>query len=245
MKKVVITSLILVIMAICMIGNVYAAITCKVNLQTTKTEFKKNEEFVVDVKLSNLQSKKGIIAFGATLVYDKESLTLVKMEGKNGWATPSYSEDNGKLVMERNGFATKDETLFQITFKFKEESNKNVSIALKSLEVADGNERSKLGDTSITIKKESPNTDVGGNNVVGGNNTVEDGNQNIDITPTPNPKPGTNIGNNQVGKDNSIANTNIPKAGTNNIISLVIVIAFITLISTILYIKIRLMGKEF
>ena len=127
MKKIVIMSLIL-IMIICVMNNVYAAINCSVNMQTAKTEFRQDEELVVDVRLSNIQSERGIIAFGATLEYDKNSLTIVKMEGKNGWATPSYNEAEGKLVMERNGLTTKDETMFQIIFKVKEQNNKNISI---------------------------------------------------------------------------------------------------------------------
>lgn len=243
MKKAVNISLILVILIICIMGNVYAAINCKISMHTSKNEFKQGEEFVVDVKLSNLQSERGIIAFGATLEYDKQSLTLVKMEGKNGWSTPSYSEVNGKLVMERNGFATKDEILFQITFKFNEKSDKNVLITLKNLEVADGNERSKLGETSITIKGKNQGTDVGednkpsnnnsgnnkpgnnnsGNNNLGNNkpgdnnpednNTTEDENQNTNVTPIPNPN--TNTEKNTVIKDNSVSDTKIPNSGNN------------------------------
>lgn len=233
MKKIVIMSLIL-IMIICVMNNVYAAINCSVNMQTAKTEFRQDEELVVDVRLSNIQSERGIIAFGATLEYDKNSLTIVKMEGKNGWATPSYNEAEGKLVMERNGLTTKDETMFQIIFKVKEQNNKNISILLKDIEVADGNERTKIGttDKKITIKQGDKNTNVGDKNPT----------ENIVQTPSTNTNLNSNTDKNVGLKDNSIADTKIPKAGESNMIFKVCILAII-MISIALYIKVKLMRK--
>lgn len=234
MKKIVIMSLILITI-ICVMSNVYAAIICSVNIQTAKTEFKQDEEFVVDIRISNIQSERGIIAFSSTLEYDKSSLTMVKMEGKNGWATPSYNETEGTLVMERNGLTTKDETMFQITFKVKEQNDKNISIALKDIEVADGNERTKIGDTdeNITIKQGDKNTDVGENK-----NPTE----NIAQTPATNTILNSNTEKNAVLKDNSIADTKIPKAGDSNMIFKVFILSII-IISTALCIKVKFMEK--
>ena len=112
MRKIVKLALVLC-MTIFIIGNtVYAALSCKVSVQASQTEVSKNEEFTVDFNLSNIQSQRGIISIGATLEYDKDSLELVKMEGKNGWETPtegaSYNATNGKIAITISGLGKKD-----------------------------------------------------------------------------------------------------------------------------------------
>lgn len=165
MKKVVSLTLILIILN-CMIGNVYAAFNCEINLQTNKTEFSKNEEIIVDVNISNIQSDRGVISLGATLEYDKDSLTLVKMEGRNGWETPaegaSYNSENGAIAITRSGLGKSNETVFRITFKTTDASKKNLTITLKDITVADGTQPVKITAISknITIKDESNNPDI-------------------------------------------------------------------------------------
>ncbi|MCI8833628.1 MAG: hypothetical protein HFJ19_05495 [Clostridia bacterium] len=110
-RKIIALSLILVIVTL--ISNVYAVSKCKVDLKTDKSEYNKNDEFTVNVNLSDIQDEKGIIALGGTLEYDKNSLQLVKMEAQGNWTKPSFNETNGKFVTDRdNNYATKDETVF-------------------------------------------------------------------------------------------------------------------------------------
>ena len=112
MKKIQKLSIIMLLMIIVLNVYVYAKPNCNVNMKTQKTEIDKNEEFTVEVEISNIQSERGIIAIEATLEYDKESITLVKMEGQNDWSTPikdlSYNETNGKLVIDKRGLAKSD-----------------------------------------------------------------------------------------------------------------------------------------
>lgn len=61
MKKIVILSFIL-LTTISMVINVYATSTFEMSLQSSKSEVTKGEEFTVDVKISNIQMDKGIIA---------------------------------------------------------------------------------------------------------------------------------------------------------------------------------------
>ncbi len=61
MKKIIILSLILLI-TISIVINVYATSTFEMSLQSSKNEVSKGEEFTVDVKLSNIQIDKGLIA---------------------------------------------------------------------------------------------------------------------------------------------------------------------------------------
>ena len=66
MKKTLIFTLIAIV-TICIMGNVYAALSCNIGVQASKTEIKKNEEFTVNVNVSNIQSERGIISMGGTL----------------------------------------------------------------------------------------------------------------------------------------------------------------------------------
>jgi hypothetical protein len=165
MKNIRILVLSVLVTIIMMLGNtVYAAVELysTVSMQTSKTEFVKNEEVVVNVTLSDIQSENGIIAFGATLEYDKDSLTFVKMEGKGQWGNPTYNENNGKFIMDRNGGTTSNETILQITFKVKENSKANTTITLKDIAASDAIKLINKTSISknITIKEETKqNTD--------------------------------------------------------------------------------------
>lgn len=111
MKKIIVLSLILLI-TISMVINVYATSTFEMSLQSSKNEVSKGEEFTVDVKLSNIQMDKGLIALGGKIEYDRDSLELVKLEGESKWARPSYNEDNGKFATDRDDYGTDDEVMF-------------------------------------------------------------------------------------------------------------------------------------
>ena len=106
MKKRLIVSIIFAII-VSLLSNVYAA-SCNVNLQPSKIETTVNKEFVVDVVLSNIQDNKGMIALTATLDYNKNDLTFVKIEGQNSWK-PSYNEENGMIAAEREDYTTNNE----------------------------------------------------------------------------------------------------------------------------------------
>jgi len=190
MKKLITLSLILV-MAIFMMGNVYAALDCNVSIEVNKQEIVKEEEFTVDFNISNIQSQRGLIGFNATLEYDKESLELVKMEGKNGWETPtegfSYNGANGKIVITRSGLWKNDETVFTATFKAKPESNQNLMITLKNIKVADGTAPAKIAlayqNITVTDGTKNPIPDPGtddednNNNDNNGDNNHTEGNK--------------------------------------------------------------------
>jgi hypothetical protein len=138
MKKIANLSIILLIV-IAMMGNVaYAALECSISMHTDKEVLSKNDEFVVNVNISNIQSEKGIIAFGANLEYDEDSLTLVKMVAGDNWSAPSYNETTGKFVMDRDSVSTNDETVLKITFKINKDSKTSANIVLKDISISDG-----------------------------------------------------------------------------------------------------------
>lgn len=230
MKKVLKRSLVLLVLLVvmCIMTGVYAAFTCTVSMQTSKSEFNKNDEFVVDVNLSDIQTDRGINLLGAILEYDKNSLTLVKMEGKNTWSTPSYNEANGKLTTDRNGFATTNETIFQITFKVNDQANKNTTITLKNIEVADGNQEKEISNATKSITIKNGTNMIPSDNTNFGTNTNQAGNKNTT--------------NNVQAKDNTVTSGNLPKTGENrNIIIPVVLIGAIVSI-VIFYSKNKFMN---
>jgi hypothetical protein len=218
-KKISKLGVLIFIVLISITTSVYAASSCKIDLKTTKNEVSKDEEFVVDVAVSDIQSDRGIIALGANLEYDKNNLTLVKMEGENGWSTPSYNESNGKLVTERNGLTTSDETIFKITFKVKDTTSTENAITLNNLSVADGNQETSLKSSNITIKTAakitSDTNNTQQNTTTTNTNTTDKTTQNTATQNT------TTTDTNSTSKSNQIAitTTTTNTTSTNNTIT--------------------------
>lgn len=247
MKKIVKLALVLC-MTIFIMGNVYAALSCHVSVEASKTEVSKNEEFTVDFNISNIQSQRGIISIGATLEYDKDSLELVRMEGKNGWEAPeegsSYNSSKGKLAITRNGLGKDDETVFTATFKAKETSKKNLMITLKNITVADGTSPAKiaLAYKNITVKN-------------GISNPVPDPGKDDDTNTGNNTKTDTNLVENKVTNNNKNTTTNIlnknstnkgnlPKAGETTAMIFIALIVLAVLVAGIFLVKIKIIDKK-
>ena len=257
MKKIVTLSLI-VMLTICMMGNVYAALSCNVNMQASKTQVSKNDEFTVNVNVSNIQTERGVISFGGTLEYDKDSLTLVKMEGQNGWETPSsgsaYNEANGKIAITRSGVGKNNETIFKMTFKVKEASKQNLTVTLKEIIISDGSEPFKINNVSqnITVIAEiqNPVSNSGTANQESTINKVANTNSATNSISSGNTtqSTNTNASTNTTRKtaDNTSAKTGtLPKAGEpiqNNIF--MVLIGLIVVVAGIFLLKIRILNKE-
>lgn len=248
MRKI-IMSLIL-IFTICMMGNVYAALNCSMSVQVNKSEVNKNEEFTMNVNVANIQSEKGIIALQANLDYDKESLELIRMTGKNGWETPTdgatYNAATGKIVINRSGPGKNAETVFTVTFRVKEASKQNLTVGLRNIKVADGTKPISLPQAYQSV-------------------TIATGTQNPIPQPKPdepevNPNPGTSGGSSSTGSSssNSVGTTNttkkvankspmtngkLPKAGNDNMMFLS-VIGLVSIVAIVFFLKIKLVNKK-
>lgn len=156
--KVSICVIVILLMTSIIMGNVYANCKCNVDLSMSQEDIKKGEKFTVDISISDIQSEMGIMVFGATIDYDKTSLSIEKMEGLNDWETPakgaSYNEENGKIIITKNGFAKENEAILRITFNVLDESKKNLTVALKEVSASDGTGLAKINEVSkdITVK---------------------------------------------------------------------------------------------
>lgn len=254
MKKIVKLSLVLItVCMICMMGRVYAALSCNVSLNASKTQVSKGEEFTIDAYISNIQSDRGVISLGATLEYDKESLTLVKMEGLNEWETPkegkSYNSSNGKMAIERDSLGKNNETFLRITFKVNNNNKQNLNIVLKDIIVADGTTPARISQVSKAITVTTGTTGNGNtntNNVTNGGSSTDNGTTN-------------NVNKNNIGNTNSNNNSDkttntikinkdvkkdkeLPKTGDNTII-LISAIAILVIGAVVFFIKMKISNK--
>ncbi len=225
MKKIVKISLVLLVV-IGIVTNVYAS-SCNVSLQPSKSEVKQNEEFVVDVVLSNIQDDKGMITLTATLDYDRNNLTFVKIDGQNSWK-PSYNEENGKIAAERNEYTKNNETIFKITFKVKEKSQQSVGITLKDIIFSNGDQDIDVTNATTTLllaNNEEP--------------TKPDNNQNTNTiidTPTNN-----NSTTNKID-DTTVKKEKLPQTGDMDIV--LFALGGIAVLTTIFFIKVKIIDKN-
>ena len=165
MKKALAVAIILMmISAICMSIqlNSYAVDNCTMELQLSKSQLKKGEEFTVDVNIANIQSQRGVISLSGILEYDKDSLQVLKLEGKNGWESPknesSYNEDNGKFAIVRDAVSKNNETIFTISFKVLDSAKENLDIKISDIGIADGDVLFRIAEIkqNITVTDEEP-----------------------------------------------------------------------------------------
>jgi hypothetical protein len=140
MRKTITLILILLILFLG-ISSVYASSSFTVTMKGPENKINKNEEFTVEVKLSNIQDERGIIALGGEIDYDSDSLTLIKLESESDtWAKPTYNKESKKFVMDREALSKDNENIFKIRFKVNDNSTKNPKISLKNLVGSNGNE---------------------------------------------------------------------------------------------------------
>jgi len=232
MRKMLKLSLVLAILIFLMVGSVYAAITCNVELKTTKNKFDKKEEVTVEFAISNIQSEGGAIALSATLDYDKTSLDLVKMEGQNGWETPiegaSYNESNGKMAIARNGLGKNDETILKMIFEVKDTAKANTTIKLKDVKISDGDGTA----TFATIKKD----------ITIKTTTQENEGQNPPKTDKEDILLNIESNTNKTKTDNTISTDKLPKAGNAN--SILPIFILLVVISTTIYTGVKIKSMQ-
>jgi len=198
-KKISIVLMIIMLIVCILTNKTYAELNCNVNLSTSKDKVTYNETFSVYVKISNLQTTKGIIAIGASLSYDTNSLTLVDIEGENKWSDPFYNSSNGKITSFKNKLSTSNENILKITFKVNEKGKATNSawIKISNFEISDGDEEKNCGGNSMNI-------------------VIEDSNSSEDNTQGGNNNPGDNTGNDNQGGNNPGGNTGNDNQGGNN-----------------------------
>ena len=211
-KKISIVFVIMMLIICMFTSKTYAALNCNVNLSASKNKVTYKEQFSVYAAISNLQTTKGIIAIGAVVSYDTDSLTLVSIEGQNKWSDPFHNPSNGKITSFKNELSTKNENVFKITFKVNEKgkAKKSAWVKISNFEISDGEGEKNCGGNSINIAIEEKNSGSSGSNNQGSNNTQKPGNT------TNNTKPGNSNQNTQTTKPNT-ETTKPSGSGSNNV----------------------------
>ena len=211
-KKISIVFVIMMLIICMFTSKTNAALNCNVNLSASKNKVTYKEQFSVYVAISNLQTTKGIIAIGAVVSYDTDSLTLVSIEGQNKWSDPFHNPSNGKITSFKNELSTKNENVFKITFKVNEKgkAKKSAWVKISNFEISDGEGEKNCGGNSINIAIEEKNSGSSGSNNQGNNNTQKPGNT------TNNTKPGNSNQNTQPTKPNT-ETTKPSGSGSNNV----------------------------
>lgn len=189
MKKICIVSVLTILAIVSIVGTVYAA-SAGVTMKSSLNECKKGEEVTFEVKLSNIDSEKGIIALGGTILYNKDELEFKGISNAGNWST-SYNSDNGMFIADRSDRTKESETVFNITFKAIAEGKNNVNVTLSNLEASGGDGAIKISDVSasvdIKIAEQKPentakptnNTEKGENTITGNSTSLDKNNENM------------------------------------------------------------------
>lgn len=107
MKKIISFSLIILIIVGMLINTSYAqTYTYETNLSSKSNELNKDETFIVNVRISNIQAEKGLIVLGGILSYEKDALEIennskLEMQEIGEWKGLRYNSANGKFVIDR------------------------------------------------------------------------------------------------------------------------------------------------
>lgn len=147
------TCIVTIIMSM-FISPVYAKInSSKLSITADKETYDVGEEVTITFRLDSLDADKGIIAYGATLEYDKNVLEYVRMSGVGNWGKPSYNKDNGKLIADSDDYSSLNgEILCKIVFKVKSRGA-STKVVLKDISIANGgNGPAYHNDIETTIK---------------------------------------------------------------------------------------------
>lgn len=258
MKKTMVKLSLVVLLLICMLGGVVQAATCKITLETSKTQYAKNEQIVVEFKMTEYRTTKGVALLMATLEYDTNSLKLEKVEGQNGWNVPTYNEENKTFIIDKNSNVTQNETFAKATFSVKENAKTNLTINLKDVTVSEGagDVTANNANKNITIGTQnsgnggnnggnnSGNNNNGGNNNNNGNNNDNKNETTLNVIGGNNTQTsGNNANKNNTNVDGSTANGRLPQTGSTNTILTVATVVAVS-IAAMLFVKLKVMNKN-
>jgi len=208
-----------------------------IKLISSKTQLMQGEEFEVILKIENLKNiTEGIYAYSAQIEYDTtifETLNEESFTGENGWSSPTFNQENGKITADISRGVKTEGNLLKIMFKVKQDALIDKTALIKII-----NFKASEGEIDIETKEEQLSLLI-----VNKNQDNDDNNENT-----------SNENNNRIEKDNSIYKTNeiitrnlanlsdstaksvLPNAG-NLIGTILFVIVLFVIIGVISYIK--------
>lgn len=211
MKKLLTISAMVVIIMCLVKTSTTAAMQCNVTLDSSEiNEITANDEFVVEAKVSDIFSTRGLVSLGATLEYNTKSLKLKSIKGVGDYSNPAFNEKNGKILIEREP-TNHNATMFTMTFEVL--NTDDVKVELKNITASDGTGLTTIDNQSYTptIKQEKPDPTVTPTPTPGGDNKPN--------KPGDNNEPGqSGDDNNQSTPDTTKKDSQLPQTGDNKAI---------------------------
>ncbi len=150
MKKILRLSLILVMMLFIAGCSSYAAMECTLGLSASKsTDLELNDEITVNINISNIVSKNGMVTLGAKIEYPSASLELLGIDGEG----IGFNKAKNKLLVTRTNPIQKSGTAATLKFKLKSIATKNLMVRIYDITLGDGSgSPTKKDAVPITLK---------------------------------------------------------------------------------------------
>lgn len=253
MRKKIIKIAVLVMMLVIAYNTVVSALSANLSMQADNTTVPESTEFLVKVKVSNIDAgENGINSVSAFLELDKsvfEDISESSIEGINGWSS-NYDSGTGKVTLVNQSFVKDEAEVFTMTFKTKEKvSGKEGTIKLKDIKVGNSDTNIEVDEVSLKIRVGNPdeantanatNTNSIAINVTTNTNSNTNTNTRANVT--------NNTTNNTANKTGSyinatnVLNDKIPETGVKDTIT--ILIAGVIILAIIVYIRIEMINKD-
>ena len=213
---------IVMVLLVFVYSSVVNALSFTATMTPSKTTVPESTEFTVSVKVSNLDvGANGINSLSGYLKYDEgvfEKIGDTSIEALSGW-TVSYNAENRKVALTKTSFVKTEESVFQVTFKTKNEIGaESGKIEFTNIVASNSASDINASDISITINIGEESTEEGGAsgaNVTGTNTSQEQGQgpSQGQATPSANKTTNTSI---SVSTDKKNTNTNTNTNKTTN-----------------------------
>lgn len=167
-----ISSILVICACVFISGNVNALNNIDIDLSNEKESYMPKEEFVVSVKIKNLDKvKNGINAYEAIIDYDKnrfEEINSYNFTYQNNWNSLKYNQKNNKFVIINKVGVKEDEEIIHIKLKVKENAPAGFTeIKIKNNVVSEGKE-------DIHIDNETTKLEIIRKDVVSNENSSTD-----------------------------------------------------------------------
>lgn len=112
-------------------NKTFATTTMTLSANFSDTNIKAGEESVINISIDKLESTgEGVNAYIFLLEFNTEEFEFIKVDGQNGWNTPTYNEanvkaGNGKFTATRASFTKETGSIAKITLKAKKDFNQS------------------------------------------------------------------------------------------------------------------------
>ena len=225
MKKGIIGSIIIVLIAIVTLPTFASTYTVKITAKDS-TQIIRGDVVTFIVSISNIDKEHGVGAISGKIEYNQSVFETIKtdnIDSGEGWGTISFndietSSEYGSFVTERSSgdLATADNELMIITAKVKNNATLgNTTIQITNLSASDGNNDLFTEDAvlTLTVKNTSSGDNNTNNNNTNNNNT---NNNNTNNNNTNNNNTNNNNTNNNNTNNNNTNNNNTNNNNTNN-----------------------------